>query len=95
MFHLKVKKTANAVFVSVLIFGIAFAPVSNVKAADLAESASIAADVGADLAAAFAFLHPNNHKNFSRLHDRAGFDGENSRGDFPGAIEFYRRARNI
>ena len=61
MFRLKIKKMAAAVFVSVLMSGIVLIPLSDVRAADHAESTSVAADTGADLADTFAFLDPNDN----------------------------------
>lgn len=61
MFDLKVKQAANAVCAFALVIGILFAPVSTVKAADHADSTSVAADVGADLADTFVFLNPSDN----------------------------------
>lgn len=61
MLHLKLKRVADAIFVTALIAGILFAPFSNIKAADHAESTSVAKDPGADLADTFAFLSPNDN----------------------------------
>ncbi len=61
MFYLKFKRMNEVMSVVVLIFVIFLAPFSVVKAADHAESTSVAADVGADLADTFAFLHPKDN----------------------------------
>lgn len=61
MFYTKVRQTATAIIAATLIFGIASAPFSKIKAADHAESTSVAGDPGADLADAFAFLDPTDN----------------------------------
>ena len=61
MFYLKFKRMTEVISVSALIIGIFLTPLSVVKAADHAESTSVAADVGADLADTFAFLHPKDN----------------------------------
>ncbi len=61
MFYVKFRQTAIAVFVSALIFGIVSAPFSKVRAADHAESTSVATDTGADIADAFIFLKPGDN----------------------------------
>ncbi len=61
MIHLKLKRIINAISVLALIIGMVLTPFSFVKAADHAESTSVAADVGADLADTFVFLDPNDN----------------------------------
>ncbi len=54
-------RMTNVIFVCALIFGMVFAPLSFIKAADHADSTSVADDVGADLADTFVFLNPNDN----------------------------------
>jgi hypothetical protein len=61
MIHLRFKRLTNIISVSALIIGMVIAPFSAVKAADHAESTSVAGDVGADIADVFAFLNPNDN----------------------------------
>ena len=61
MFHLRFEKMARAILTIALTFVTVFAPLSNVKAADHAESTSVAKDPGADLGDTFAFLNPNDN----------------------------------
>lgn len=58
MFRPILKKTANVLLTLVLTFVTLFAPFSFVKAADHAESTSVATDPGADLGDTYAFLSP-------------------------------------
>jgi len=61
MFHLRFKKIAGVTLMLALTFVSAVAPLLQVKAADHAESTSVAKDPGADLADTFAFLNPNDN----------------------------------
>lgn len=61
MFRLILKKMASAILTLALTFVAAVAPLLQVKAADHAESTSVAKDPGADLADTFAFLSPNDN----------------------------------
>ncbi len=61
MVHLRIKKMAEVVFLFALILGFSFAPILKIRAADHAESTSVAEDVGADIADAFVFLSPNDN----------------------------------
>jgi hypothetical protein len=72
MFYLTFKRASNIVIVWALLFGIVFTPFSNIKAADHAESTSVAKDPGADLGDSFAFLSPNDN---SRVVLAMTFDG--------------------
>jgi hypothetical protein len=61
MFNLQLKKIVKAVITLSLTFATVFAPLTYIKAADHAESTSVAKDPGADLADTFAFLSPNDN----------------------------------
>lgn len=61
MFHLRFKKLIGVILTLALTFMTAFAPLLEVKAADHAESTSVATDPGADLGDTFAFLDPNDN----------------------------------
>ncbi len=61
MFYKEAKRLANAALAVILLFGIGLFPFLNVKAADHAESTSVAEDPGADIADAFIFLDPNDN----------------------------------
>ncbi len=61
MFHLGLKKISGVTLILALTFVTAVAPLLQVKAADHAESTSVAKDPGADLGDTFAFLSPNDN----------------------------------
>lgn len=61
MFNLKFEKTAGSIITLILTFVTIFAPLSNIQAADHAESTSVAGDPGADIADVFAFLDPSDN----------------------------------
>lgn len=58
MFHLKLKLMTKVITVSVLLMSVLLLQLKPAKAADHAESTSVSADVGADIADVFAFLDP-------------------------------------
>lgn len=57
----KSQKTVSALITLALTFVTLFAPLSFIKAADHADSTSVAGDAGADLGDTFAFLDPNDN----------------------------------
>lgn len=61
MFYPRLKWMTNVISVSALIIAVVLTPLSTVRAADHAESTSVAADVGADIADVFAFLDPKDN----------------------------------
>ncbi|CAN5418740.1 DUF4331 domain-containing protein [soil metagenome] len=61
MLNFRIKKTAVMALTLALAFVMFLAPLPQVKAADHAESTSVALDPGADLADVFAFLDPNDN----------------------------------
>jgi hypothetical protein len=61
MIHLKLKRIIDAISILALIIGMVLTPFSFVKAADHAESTSVATDAGADIADVFVFLNPNDN----------------------------------
>src|ERR1043165_4337925 len=66
------KVTAFALAMAVTFFNF-MVPVANVKAADHAESTSVAGDPGADIADVFAFLDPNDNSKVVLAMDVEGF----------------------
>ncbi len=56
-----------------IAFAVLFAPLSLIKAADHAESTSVAGDPGADIADVFAFLDPNDNSKVVLAIDVEGF----------------------
>lgn len=91
MFHLRFKRFTNVISVSALIFGMVLAPFSSIKAADHADSTSVAADVGADLADTFAFLDPNDNSKVILAMTFEGFivPGQaGNQGFFPSDIKY-------
>lgn len=63
MIQQKLKRLADVITVIVAVVVLVFTPVLFVNAADHAESTSVSADVGADLADTFAFLDPNDNSS--------------------------------
>jgi hypothetical protein len=73
MLYKKMKKMGVIALTLALAFITLFAPVSQIKAADHAESTSVGADPGADIADVFAFLSPNNNSRVVLAIDVEGF----------------------
>lgn len=73
MLNLRIKKTAAGVLSLALAFVNLIAPLSQVKAADHAESTSVSGDPGADIADVFAFLDPNDNSKVVLAMDVEGF----------------------
>ncbi|MEP6925033.1 MAG: DUF4331 family protein [Pyrinomonadaceae bacterium] len=73
MFYLKAKKMAITVFTLALMVVTFLAPLSQVKAADHADSTSVAGDPGADIGDVFAFLDPNDNSKVILAMDVEGF----------------------
>ena len=69
MFNFRMKNSAALVSALALMF----TPLAHVGAADHAESTSVAADPGADIADVFAFLDPNDNSKVILALDVAGF----------------------
>jgi len=73
MLNFKIKKTAMAAIALATVFVTLLAPLPPVKAADHAESTSVAGDPGADIADVFAFLDPNDNTKVVLAMDVEGF----------------------
>ena len=73
MFYLTMKKTGATILILALALITLFAPVSQIKAADHAESTSVGGDTLADIADVYAFLDPNNNSRVILALDVAGF----------------------
>lgn len=73
MFILKIKKTAAFVAIAAVSFMNLIAPSSQIRAADHAESTSVAGDPGADIADVFAFLNPTDNSKVVLAMDVEGF----------------------
>lgn len=61
MFYLKFREVVNTMITATLTLAVLFAPLSFVKAADHAESTTVATDYGADIGDTFAFLSPTDN----------------------------------
>ncbi len=73
MLDLRIKKSAAALLSFAISLATFVAPFSQVKAADHAESTSVAGDPGADIADVFAFLNPNDNSKVVLAMDVEGF----------------------
>lgn len=73
MLSFRIKKTAMGFISLVLAFATIFTSLPQVKAADHAESTSVAGDPGADIADVFAFLDPNDNSKVILAMDVEGF----------------------
>jgi hypothetical protein len=61
MFNTQIKRLVKAIITLSLTFATALAPLTYIKAADHAESTSVATDYGADIGDTFAFLNPTDN----------------------------------
>jgi Domain of unknown function (DUF4331) len=73
MLNIRIKKTITAFLSLSLAFVTLFVPFAEVKAADHAESTSVAGDPGADIADVFTFLDPNDNSKVILAMDVEGF----------------------
>ena len=73
MLSFRLKNPAAVAMASAVALAFMFAPLAPTKAADHAESTSVAADPGADIADVFAFLDPNDNSKVILALDVAGF----------------------
>ncbi|HEY0459416.1 MAG TPA: DUF4331 family protein [Pyrinomonadaceae bacterium] len=73
MLNFRIKKTAMATLALAAVLVMLLAPLPMVRAADHAESTSVAGDPGADIADVFAFLDPNDNTKVVLAMDVEGF----------------------
>jgi hypothetical protein len=73
MLSFKIKQAGTMALTLALALVTLFAPLSQVRAADHAESTSVAGDPGADIADVFAFLDPNDNSKVVLAMDVEGF----------------------
>ena len=91
MIHLRLRRMTSVISVTAVIIGMVLTPFSVVNAADHAESTSVAADVGADLADSFAFLDPTDNSKVILAMTFAGFIVPGQAGNlgfFPSDIKY-------